>query len=154
MTGREWIIAGLALLPRLACADPQVSGACVDAREQLETLQAGVPVYKQLTGDQRQYLEDGDRPAEVTRIQKVIAANCSADPQTQAAERAAAAKLHQARSPDCAVERDTLAAMEKPDSRESPDSIRKQRQLVADQCPQATTRGVWLRQQVWARPAG
>jgi hypothetical protein len=154
MTWREWVVVGLALLPRLAFADPPVSAACVDVREQLETLQAGVPVYKQLSGDQRQYLDDGERPAELARIQKEIAANCSADPQAEATEHAAAARLHQARSPECAVERDTLAAMEKPDSRESPDSVRKQRQLVADHCPQVATHGVWLRQQVWARPAG
>jgi hypothetical protein len=152
MTRLLWLACGVLLLPRLGWCDEPPSAACSNAREQVETLQTWVPVYKQLDGDQRQYLDDKDRPAELARWQKTVSDACSGNPKEQAAEQAAADALHQARSPECAIERDKLKAMLAPNSREAQDSVEQQRKLVADQCPQVTTRGVWLLQMVWAKP--
>jgi len=123
----------------------------VDALEQVMTLQDSRAVYKQLANDQREYLEDSKRPAELARIQKVVASSCSADKSMRANEQVAADRLHQGRSPECAFERDKLSAMQKPGSRDPPDIIRDQRRLVTDQCPEVPTSGVWLLQMVWPR---
>lgn len=143
----------LAALPRLALGDEPSASACVEALEQVATLQDFTPVYKQLDGGERHYLDDALRPAELARLQKLVSASCSADPKVKAAQQAAADRLHLARSPECAVERDKLAAMEQPNSHDPPDSIRQQRALVAAQCPTVPMRDVWLLQMVWARPA-
>jgi hypothetical protein len=59
---------GLACLPHAVQADQTPVSVCVEALEQLKTLQTAAPVYKR-TGDQeRQYLDDADRPVEVGTI--------------------------------------------------------------------------------------
>lgn len=68
----------------------------------------------QLGGNRRQYLDDGDRPAEIARIQKIIAGTCSKDPKTPATQQAAADRLHTARSQGCADARERLLMAEKP----------------------------------------
>jgi hypothetical protein len=70
----------------------------------------------------------------------------------RAVEEAAAYGLLVARSPECAIERDKLSAMQSANSREPRDSIEAQRRLVTEQCPVVTTRDVWLLQMVWLRP--
>ncbi|HXZ59043.1 MAG TPA: hypothetical protein VEG26_02600 [Steroidobacteraceae bacterium] len=147
-----WLLISATWLPGAAFSEDLPASPCVDALEQVATLKTDVAVYKQLPGDQRHYLKDADRPAELARISKIVAASCSSDPTVQAAQHAAAERLHTARSPECAVERDKLSAMEHPDSRESRDSIAAQRKLVADQCPAVPMAGVWLLQMVWAKP--
>jgi hypothetical protein len=145
------LLTGLAFLARAAsAADPSLS--CVDALEQIETLKTWVPVYKQLPNEQRLYLPDADRPAELARIQKIAVSACSTDPRQKAAQRAEAERLHVARSPECAIERDKLSAMERPDSLEAQDSVREQRKRVAAQCPAVPMDRLWLLQMVWAKP--
>lgn len=146
------LLTGLAFLPHAAGgADPPLS--CVDALEQIQTLKTWVPVYKQLPREQRQYLPDADRPAELARIQKIAAGACSSDPRQKAAQSAEAERLHAARSPECAIERDKLSAMERPDSLEAKDSVREQRKRVAAQCPAVKMDNMWLLQMVWAKPS-
>jgi hypothetical protein len=61
------LLLGLALLPHAVQADQTPVSVCVEALEQLETLQTAAPVYKLTRGQERQYLADADRPAEVAR---------------------------------------------------------------------------------------
>jgi len=147
-----WLLISATLVPGAAFSEDLFASPCVGALEQVATLKTDVAVYKQLPGDQRHYLKDADRPAELARISNIVAASCSGDPTVSAAQQAAAQRLHTARSPECAVERDTLTAMERPDSRDADDSIAAQRKLVADQCPTVRIADVWLLQMVWARP--
>jgi hypothetical protein len=145
------LLTGLAFLAQAAsAAEPTLS--CVDALEQIETLKTWVPVYRQLPGEERHYLPDADRPAELARIQKIAASACSTDPRQKAAQRSQAERLHVARSPECAIERDKLSAMEQPDSLEAKDSVREQRKRVAAQCPAVPMANLWLLQMVWAKP--
>jgi hypothetical protein len=146
------LLLGLALIPGMARGDESAASPCVEALEQLATLNTWVPVYKQLSGGERHYLDDADRPAELTRVQKLVGASCSANPQVRATQETAAKRLHLARSPECAIERDKLTAMEKPGSREGRDSLANQRKLVGEQCPLVPLADVWLLQMVWARP--
>jgi hypothetical protein len=147
-----WLLISATLVPGAAFSEDLFASQCVDALEQVATLKTDVAVYKQLPGDRRQYLKDADRPAELARITKIVAVSCSSDPTVQAAQHAAAQRLHTARSPECAVERDKLSAMENPDSRDADDSIAAQRKLVASQCPTVRIADVWLLQMVWAKP--
>ncbi len=63
----ELLLFGLALLPCAALANQPPVSVCVNALEQVETLQTIAPVYK-LTGvPKRQYLADADRPAILRR---------------------------------------------------------------------------------------
>jgi hypothetical protein len=146
------ILGALTLTPSIGCCDDAPPSPCVNALEQIATLQTWVPIYKQLPGDARHYLKDSDRPAELTRIRAVAASACGKDAAAQAAQQAAADRLHTARSPECAIERDKLRAMEDPDSLEADDSIADQRELVAQQCPAVQLTDVWLLDMVWVSP--
>lgn len=119
---------------------------CVQALEQIETLQTSYPVYKLEGAEQRRFIEDADRPAEIARLQGIVTTSCSADAKARGAEQAAADRLHQALSPLCAVGRDTLAAMENPSAHESADRIATQRRLVTSKCPPVDSSNVWLLQ--------
>ena len=144
-----------ALVPAPTFSDNAPPLSCPQALEQLTTLNTGVPVYKFTAPDHRHFLDDADRPAEIARLQKAAGASCSAYPKEKAQQEAEAARLHAALSPECATERDTLAAMEKPGSRESPQTIAEKRKLVAANCPALDTTNLWLMQWegVPARPA-
>ena len=141
--------------PAPALSDNALPLSCPQALEQLTTLNTGVPVYKFTAPDHRHFLDDADRPAEITRLQKVADASCSAYPKEKAEQEAEAARLHAALSPECATERDTLTAMEQAGSRESPQSIAEKRKLVAAHCPALDTTNLWLMQWegVAVRPA-
>jgi hypothetical protein len=148
--GALLLLIGLSALPRIAsCVEPSPS-ACVNALEQVLTLQDDRAVYRQLPQDQRHYLADADRPAELTRMKKTAATACSSDPKLKASQQATAARLHRARSPECAFERDKLALMEKPDSRDPAADVAAQRAHVAQECPAVSLSDVWLLQMVWA----
>jgi hypothetical protein len=139
----RFALVGMVLLPAIALADEPPS-ACVNALEQVTTLQALTPVYKRPAVDQWQYLDDADRPAEIARLQKIISANCSANPPERSSEESAAQRLHVGRSPQCAFQRDKLSAMEKPSARAAADSIEEQRKRVTEKCPLVETANVWL----------
>ena len=57
------LLFGLALLPHGVQADQSRRSVCVDALEQLETLQTFAPVYQLVAGQEPHYLADADRPA-------------------------------------------------------------------------------------------
>jgi|HubBroStandDraft_1064217.scaffolds.fasta_scaffold223284_2 hypothetical protein len=139
------LIATLSLAPLAAqAADPP--SPCVQALEQIETLKTTYPVYKLEAADIRHFIDDAERAAEIRRLETVTTSSCSQDARARDAEQAAAAQLHQALSPVCAVARDTLSAMELPSAHESADRITKQRQLVTSKCPPADPSGLWLLQ--------
>ena len=126
--------------------------ACVDALEQITALKIWAPAYKLVGTDARHYLDDAERPAEIARLEKIVSTSCSSkNSKARQIEESEAARLHAARSPECAFERDKLSMMEQPSSREARSSIEDQRKLVADQCPAVPTSNVWLLQIVWQR---
>ena len=147
--GAPLLLIALSVLPRIAACDEPPS-VCVNALEQVLTLQDDRAVYRQMPRDQRHYLADADRPAELTRMQKTAATACSSDPKLKATQQAEAARLHRARSPECAFENDQLALMEKPDSRDPAADVAAQRARVSKQCPVVPMANVWLLQMVWA----
>jgi hypothetical protein len=120
--------------------------ACVQALEQIATLQTSYPVYKLVGADQRRFIEDTERPQEIARLQGIVTGSCSADTKARAMEQAAADQLHQGLSPLCAVARDTLTAMERPSAHETADRIATQRQLVTSKCPPVDPSNLWLLQ--------
>lgn len=148
--GAPLLLVALSVLPRIAWCDELLGTACVNALEQVLTLKDDRAVYQQLPKDQRHYLADADRPAELARMQKTAATACSSDPKVKATQQAAAARLHRARSPECAFERDRLALMEKPDSRDPAGDVAAQRARIAKECPAVPASDVWLLQMVWA----
>ena len=66
-------------------------------------------MYKFVGTDSRQYIDDGDRPAEIARLQKIIVSSCSADPDARRSEETEAAHLHIARR---AVDDDGVAGLD------------------------------------------
>jgi hypothetical protein len=146
------VIAGTFFVqPTELFADAPPTSDCVDALEQLSAVQTSAPVYKQLDGDRRQYLDDGDRPAEIARIQKIIAGTCSKDPKTRATQQAAADRLHTARSEGCVDTRERLRMAEKRGSRDPEDYVEYLRAQVAKDCPTVPMSDVWLVQMVWTQ---
>lgn len=147
-----WGIVGTLLFPATAFSGDSIAPVCVEALEQVATIKTQLPVYKFTADGQQQYLQDADRPAEIDRLEEIIGTNCSANPQIRSSEESAAQRLHAIRSPDCAAERDKLALMAKPESRESADSVAEQHRRVLQRCSVAETpANVWLLQ-MWVRP--
>jgi hypothetical protein len=147
-------IGTCALLAALALAAvPSVASddACVDALYQLEVLRLGTRVFKPGPGDERTYLHDRDRPAEVARLTQLAEQSCSTNPAQRQAQAERANGLVVALSPDCAAARERLATLERPDSRSAPDTVARQRQYVADNCPDISRNDVWLADRVLSR---
>lgn len=138
------LLLGLAFLSHGVQAGQTPASVCVEALEQLEALQTAAPIYK-LTGNKgRQYLSDADRPAEVSRLKRIVARSCSAKPRIRRREDSYAEQLHVARSPGCIEDRDMLSIMEKPESRTPEDDLADERKQVAARCPSVDVSNVWL----------
>jgi hypothetical protein len=137
------LLWGLAF-PQAVHADQPPASLCVEAREQLETLQTVAPVYKLTAVHKRQYLNDADRPAEIARIKTIVAASCSAKPKDRLAEESEAEQLHLVRSPACTQDRDRLAMMERKNARTPEDDLARTRKRVLAQCPDVDLSNVWL----------
>jgi hypothetical protein len=90
------LLLGLALLPHAVHADQARVSVCVEALEQLQTLQTAAPVYKLTGGQERQYLADADRSAEVDRLKTSVAGSCRAEPEIRRREESEAQDLHRA----------------------------------------------------------
>ena len=142
------LLLGLALLPHAVQADQTPVSVCVEALEQLKTLHMAAPVYKLTGGQQRQYLADADRPAEVDRLKTIVVESCSAEPEIRRGEESEAEHLYVARSPGCMQDRDRLSMMEKPEARTPEDDIARHRKRVAARCPDVELSNVWLRLEV------
>jgi len=138
------LLLGLAVLPYAVQADQTPVSACVEALEQLKTLHMAAPVYKLNQGQERQYLADAERPAEVDRQKTIVAESCSAEPEVRRREESEAEHLHVARSPGCMGDRDTLSTMEKPESRTPEADIARHRKRVVERCPDVDLSNVWL----------
>ena len=148
------LLLGLGLLPHAVKADQTPVSVCVEALEQLETLQTAAPVYKLTGGQERQYLADVDRPAEIAGLKTIVAGSCSAEEEIRRGEESEAEHLHVARSPGCIEDRDRLSTMEKPESRTPEDDIARHRQRVAARCPDVGLSNVWLVHWVPVPPRG
>src|ERR1700675_1179728 len=107
------LLLGLGLLPHAVLAGEGPSFVCVNALEQLEALQTVAPVYKLTRSQERQYLADVDRPAEIARLKTIVAGSCSAKPKHRQREDSEAEQLHLVRSPGCMHDRDRLSMMER-----------------------------------------
>jgi len=144
MKHAAFLLLGLALLPHAVQSDQASVSVCVDALEQLETLQTVAPVYKLTAVQKRQYLNDSDRPAEIARIKTIIAGSCSAKSKTRQREESEAQQLHLVRSPACMQDRDRLSMMERQNARTPEDDLARTRKRVLAQCPDVDLSSVWL----------
>jgi hypothetical protein len=136
-------VAGLA--PAQAAAlDADSDASCVDALYQLQVLQGDWKVYKAGPGDERFYLSDRDRPAEIERLARERDDQCSDDPGVLASQERRAKELFQAMSPDCREAREKLFNLQRPTARSAPSDIEKQRAWIAAHCPDVQRDDVWL----------
>jgi hypothetical protein len=119
-------------------------GRCVDALFQLQVLRGDWKVYKAGPGDERLYLADRDRPAEIERLTRERDATCSADPGTLASQQRQADDLFQAMNPDCREAREKLLNLQRPTAKSAPSDIEKQQAWIAAHCPDVQRDGVWL----------
>ena len=138
------LLLGLALLPHAVLADQAPVSVCVDALEQLEALKTVAPVYKLTRSQERQYLADADRPAEIARLKTIVAGSCSAKPKHRQREESEAEQLHLVRSPGCMQDRDRLSMMERKGARTPEDDLARTRKRVVAQCPAVDLSDVWL----------
>jgi hypothetical protein len=138
------LLLGLAVFPHAVLADQAPASVCVDALEQLEALKTVAPVYKLTISQERQYLADADRPAEIGRLKTIVAGSCSAKPKHRQREESEAEQLHLVRSPECMQDRDRLSMMEKKTARTPEDDLARTRERVLAQCPAVDLSNVWL----------
>jgi hypothetical protein len=138
------LLLGLALFPLAVLADQAPVSVCVDALEQLEALKTVAPVYKLTRSQERQYLADANRPAEIGRLRTIVAGSCSTKPKHRQREDSEAEQLHLVRSPGCMQDRDRLSMMEKKTARTPEDDLARTRERVLTQCPAADLSNAWL----------
>jgi hypothetical protein len=138
------LLLGLTLLSPSVHAEQAPVSVCVEALEQLETLQTLAPVYKLTGGQHRQYIADAERPAEVARLKTIMADSCSAKPKHRQREESEAEQLHLVRSPGCMRDRDRLSMMERKNARTPEDDLARTRNRVLSQCPDVDLSDVWL----------
>jgi hypothetical protein len=124
---------------------------CVDALFQLQVLAGDWKVYKRGPDNVRTYLNDRDRPLEVSRLSVERDANCSADPDVLASQKRRARELFQALSPDCREAREKLENLQRPTARSAPSDIEKQETYIRTHCPEVSRGGVWLADWIWVR---
>jgi hypothetical protein len=144
MKPAQLLLLGLVLLPHAVLADKASVSVCVDALEQLATLQTVAPVYKLAGAHKREYMADSDRPVEAARLKTIAAGSCSAKPKHKLREESEAKQLHLVRSPGCLQDRDRLSMMEKKDARTPEDDLARTRKRVLEQCPDVDLSDVWL----------
>jgi hypothetical protein len=138
------LLLGLALLPHAVLADQAPVPVCVNALEQLEALKTVAPIYKLTRSQERQYLADAVRPAEIARLKTIVAGSCSAKPKHRQREESEAEQLHLVRSPACIQDRDRLSMMERKDARTPEDDLARTRKRVVGRCPDVDLSDVWL----------
>ncbi len=124
---------------------------CVDALFQLEVLAGDWKVYKPGTGNDRTYLDDRDRPAEIARLSGERDANCSDEPGVRASQKQRASELFEALSPGCREAREKLQNLQRPTAHSAPSDIEKQQSYIAAHCPEVSRDGVWLADWIWVR---
>jgi len=129
--------------------DSRDDARCVDALYQLEVLGGDWKVYKAGPGNERTYLNDRDRPAEIERLSRERDANCSDEPGVLASQQRRASELFQALSPDCREAREKLQNLQRPTARSAPSDIEKQQAYIASHCPNLGRDGVWLADWIW-----
>jgi hypothetical protein len=138
------LLLGLELLPHAVRGDQASVSVCVDALEQLAALKTVAPLYKLTSSQERQYLADADRPAEMARLKTIVAGWCSTKPKLRQREESEAEQLHLGRSPGCMQDRDRLSMMDRKDARTPEDDLARTRKRVVAQCPAVDLSGVWL----------
>lgn len=124
---------------------------CVDALFQLQVLSGDWKVYKPGPGNDRTYLNDRDRPAEIARLTGVRDANCSDEPGVLASQKQRAGELFEALSPDCREAREKLQNLQRPTAHSAPSDIEKQQAYIAAHCPDVSRDGVWLADWIWVQ---
>ena len=124
---------------------------CVDALFQLEVLAGDWKVYKPSPGNDRTYLNDRDRPAEIERLSRERDANCSDEPEVLASQKQRASELFEAQSPGCREAREKLQNLQRPTAHSAPSDIEKQKAYIAAHCPDASREGVWLADWIWVQ---
>ena len=117
---------------------------CVDALYQLQVLAGDWRVYRLGPGDERSYLHDRDRPAEVERLGRERDAHCSSGQAARMAEQRRAGELFQAMGPDCREAREKLVNLQRPSARSAPSDIERQQAWIAAHCPGPLRDGLWL----------
>lgn len=117
---------------------------CVDALYQLQVLAGDWKVYKAGPGDERTYLHDRERPAEVGRLTQERESFCSTEQAVLTEQHRRANELFQALSPDCREAREKLKNLRRPTARSAPSDIEKQQAWIAANCPDVVREGLWL----------
>lgn len=135
--------AATQIVPEVS-VDARDDGRCVDALYQLQVLAGQWRVYKPGSGDDRTYLHDRDRPAEIERLSRERDANCSDDPSVRDSQRRRADELFQALGPECREAREKLQNMLRSTARTAPSHIENQQAFIAARCPDVSREGVWL----------
>jgi hypothetical protein len=138
------------VVPEVAVATRD-EGLCIDALYQLQVLAGQWRVYKPGPGDDRTYLNDRDRPAEIGRLTRQRDANCSEDPATLDSQRQRADELFRALSPECREAREKLQNMLRSTARTAPSHIENQQAFIAQRCPDLSREGVWLQDWILVR---
>ena len=116
---------------------------CLETRKQLISLQQRLPVYRDEEGTfrtlsvydayegEREYLDDATRALEIDRVRYAITTNCEHpdDP-----KELFLAYRERAKSKRCETARVGLKAVQRPETRSSPQSIEDARELVEKYC--------------------
>ncbi|HEX6829830.1 MAG TPA: DUF4124 domain-containing protein, partial [Burkholderiales bacterium] len=107
---------------------------CMQAREQLEALIRGGPVYLRDETGRRVYLEDSLRDAEIARAQREFHAACGDGPGDRASPGSVERSPEDSDRERCLKARDRLAELEQPSMRSPNADLREAREAVNRLC--------------------
>ena len=122
---------------------------CAEARQQLDVVTQGGPVFRLGPQGQRQYLQDPSRDGEIARLRAEVAARCAtldSDAATRARWRAINNYVY------CDKSRSLLRGMEAGGAQTPRDQVDRMRRQVGDACapdrfpPDTGKRGEWFQQ--------
>ena len=117
---------------------------CVEAIYQLELLNQKRPIFKLSADRARLYLEDEDRPNEISRLTILRDEYCSTDPGARNRQLERAQEIGIALSRSCDAAHEAIERMQQPGA--NPDEIKLERHLLYVEafCPGIESNDLWL----------
>jgi hypothetical protein len=124
--------------------EEQRSQKCVKALYQIKILSQKRRIFKFQSDGSRLYLENEDRPAEISRLRLLEAEYCETDQTIKEKQIHQAEELSTALSRRCAAARTTLEKLQKSGSAPDEEKLQNQRDYVEAFCPDVEEDDLWL----------
>lgn len=117
---------------------------CVEARYQLTVLERRGRAFKLKRDWTRNYLEDGDRPAEISRLNKLVDVHCDTDVESVKKQNQRVSDIKDALNIRCVAAREKLQKLKEPESDTDKLSLKEAQRYVDLNCPAIELHDLWI----------